>query len=91
MTKPDEGQAFPKISLRQKMMKDGIISPVPGMYIESCSGMTLRQWYAGMAMQAIIASPRGLELDGVPVSSPEATAKCAFSQADAMITQEDKC
>ena len=46
------------------------------------SGMTLRQWYAGMAMQALNTNPSW------DVISCESIAEDAFRQADAMLSQE---
>ena len=70
MTKPDGGPAFPIDS--QTVLEGG-----------NWKGMTLRQWYAGMAMQGLISSNQHTRYDE--------DAKFAFMWADAMITQEDKC
>jgi|LakMenEpi03Aug12_release.lakeMendotaPanAssembly.Ray.scaffolds.fasta_scaffold5263503_1 hypothetical protein len=52
------------------------------------TGMTLRDWFAGQAMQGLIASPRG------PASGEDATdewvAKTAYVVADAMLSQREK-
>ena len=46
-------------------------------------GMTLRQYYAGLAMQGILAHPEGF-------TTPEGYAKDAVAQADALIAELDK-
>ena len=59
----------------------------PSMDTEWC-GMTLRDWFAGMAMQGLIASPRG------PINGQDATdkwyAEAAYMVADAMIQERSK-
>ena len=54
---------------------------VPGLIHQP--GMTLRQWYAGMAMQGILASGTCLEDFGYEDFAIE-----AFKHADAMLSQE---
>jgi hypothetical protein len=67
--KPDGGGAFPQHE------SDGFYGQ---------PGMTLRQWYAGMAMQGLLAkgSPGTLSLNF--------TAKLAWAAADIMIEVENK-
>ena len=73
MSKRDGGPAFPFECKWHK--KDGsTLGPHPGM--------TLRQWYAGMALQA------GLARAGNGWGDPEGVAKDAFAYADAMLAQE---
>lgn len=48
-------------------------------------GMTIRQWYAGMAMQGIIATHCGQ-----PTPSDALVVKWAFEMADAMLAHEAK-
>ena len=64
-------------------------------YHESLTGMTLRQCYAGMAMQGILASPvwmRDIEsTNGITAEKvKELVAALAHSQADAMLAHEAK-
>ncbi len=49
-------------------------------------GMTLRQWYAGLAMQGMLASCERM-VKPVPI---EAIAEMAFDQAQAMIEESGK-
>ncbi len=72
MNKP----AFPRSSSEQQ----------PGDRRESCyaqEGMTLREWYAGQALQGILAATP--EEDAWP--RPQSAAADAFAYADAMIAQ----
>ena len=62
--KPTGGPAFPV--------------PEDSSFISS-TGMTLRQWYAGMAMQALI-TLEGIDRDDITVE--------AYRQADSMIGYE---
>lgn len=48
-------------------------------------GMTIRQWYTGMAMQGIIATHCGQ-----PTPSDALVVKWAFEMADAMLAHEAK-
>jgi len=59
------------------------------------TGMTLRQWYAGMALQGILASPvwmRNIEITkGITAEKvKELVAALAHGQADAMLAHEAK-
>lgn len=47
-------------------------------------GMTLRQWYAGLAMQGMLACPVQ------PQSGPDMFARDAFAMADAMLAEGNK-
>lgn len=61
-----------------------------GTYIDNFGedGMTLRQYYAGLAMQGIIAScPSGMDATKIPF---EDWAKSAVKQADALIKELEK-
>ena len=49
------------------------------------NGMTLRQWYAGMAMQGLLAD-EGMDVEGFEHNA----ARKAFAYADAMIAEEKK-
>ena len=52
--------------------------------MEGRRGMTLRQWYAGMALQGVLSDPQSADLSG------EAVAECCFMNADAMIAHEQQ-
>lgn len=54
-------------------------------------GMTLRDWFAGMAMQGILASDMKLHVEGRPIErTPNVIADAAYQQADAMIAERNK-
>ena len=72
MSKDTSGPAFPATEAH------GLNNGLPGM--------TLRQWYAGLAMQGLIAQSSGTAL-GSPVG---AGAAYAFAMADAMIVEGNK-
>ena len=50
---------------------------------EQCCGLTVREWFAGMAMQGIFSNP---ETD---IRSYEAVASLAFKTADAIIAESN--
>ena len=77
--KKDGGLFFPSKRFELVTQFDGKVAPREVHY----SGVTLRQWYAGMALRAIIQA-----WDREP--APESAAKHAFSYADAMIAFEEK-
>lgn len=51
-------------------------------------GMTMRQWYAGMALQGIYAHPDKIAGSFSTPTGREAIAAVCFHQADAMIAHE---
>lgn len=53
-------------------------------YISHFTGMTLRQWYAGMTLSGIVC------WDALYKKLPENIAKAAFKIADAMIAEAEK-
>ena len=56
--------------------------PVGSGDMRDPTGMTLRDWFAGMAMQGLVSSPRSI---------PRATiAEHAYLMADAMIAEREK-
>ena len=66
---PDtSGQAFPML--------------IPNNYDHATPGMTLRQWYAGMALQGFMAAYTKPKAN----LNPELVARDAFIFADAMLT-----
>ena len=65
----DGGPAFPTVAMTE------------GGYV----GMTLRQWYAGMALQGILSSYATIN----NIASAEASAKEAWERADAMLKQQE--
>jgi len=80
MPKPDGGQAFP--------LQDEIASGEGGTISmrdwPMQRGMTLRQWYAGKALQGIVSNP------GCVGQKPEILSELAFVTADAMIAEGNK-
>lgn len=73
----DGGSAFPRAN---SFVRDEDDSPST-VFHEGQTGMTLRQWYAGMALQGLLADPNG---PGKAVIVKE-----AFEIADAMISREE--
>ena len=51
-------------------------------------GMSMRDWFAGMALQGIVLRPRPLvrKSDGSEINSPLMVAEYCYTQADAMLT-----
>jgi hypothetical protein len=85
MSKPinDGGPAFPTT----ERMVDG-----QGLgrfeYEERHSGMTLRDWFAGKALQGILSSgPEGMNAFDLPLAD---WACAAFRMADAMIAERER-
>ena len=50
------------------------------------SGMSLRDWFAGMALQGIISSVKAVEV----LDTPEKLSLACYHQADAMLAQKEK-
>ena len=73
----DGGPAFPMS--RSHFNQDGRLTTM-----DMVTGMSIRQWYAGEAMAALMANPTYSTLGAVE------TANYAFMQADAMIASESK-
>ena len=70
--KDDGGRAFP-----------GIVIASPGDFAHAPGGMSLRDWFAGMAMQGYCSNPDWQ-------SSYEGIADSAVKQADALIEELKK-
>ena len=74
------GSAFPRLELKKR--EDGAAIMV------AVEGMSLRAWYAGMAMKGMLASS---SVWGSAVfDNPDRCAKWAFGFADAMIAEGEK-
>ena len=74
----DGGPAFPCNGIEDDPDFPGALQSV------SYSGMSLRDWFAGMAMQGqIIADQRAAD-------NPEKAAEWAYANADAMIKEREK-
>jgi hypothetical protein len=58
--------------------------------ITSGSGMTLRQWYAGLAISGLVGASHGLPIGESNVYNNVTLAKVAFAIADAMIAEGEK-
>jgi len=56
MSKPDGGPVYPHPALWQAEQPEPPDGPVNVHYVFAQRGQTLRAWFAGMAMQAILAS-----------------------------------
>ena len=91
MAKEDGGQAFPKIdNIDYKDTQRAIVNTI--------GGLTKREWFAGMALQGILANPiveqylNNREKAGAQTEkqSTEATVKAGFYYADAMIAESKK-
>jgi len=75
--KNDERPAFPRIGTFKKYTRD--------LEHYNFSGMSLREWYAGKAMQAMVISG-----DKKGKRSTEELARAAYGLADAMIKEGKK-
>lgn len=83
MSKNDGGPAFPDFRRLQMLSSiDVTRQQKETIYIES-KGMSLRQWYAGMALQGLLAR-------GQPIPQSLPIARLAFEAADAMLVEGDK-
>lgn len=77
MSKNDGGAAFPQLSI-ESGQRDGhgdLIEP----FTTTQGGMSLREWYAGMALQGILAGNPDADC------GPDGYAADAYLYADAMI------
>ena len=77
----DGGSAFPKYG--DEILDAGSMQPS----IRHFGGMSLRQWYAGMAASGFFANPYAGKN---PVPSDEEVAQALFKFADAMIAEGKK-
>lgn len=60
-------------------------------FIEHAPGMTLREWYAGLAMQGLISAMRPEMLDQESfISHMLCVADIAFGMADRMLAESEK-
>ena len=79
MSKPDGGRAFP-------------VHPDTGQKLE---GMSLRDWFAGMALQGMYANPKYLEAckgtsEHRGMDFADVVAMSAYENADAMIAERER-
>jgi hypothetical protein len=80
MSKPSNTPAFPVTRI------DG-----DGISYNTHSGMTLRDWFAGMALQGILAScPEGMRTNSPTLIPAKEWAKAAYYAADAMLAEREK-
>lgn len=73
--KKDGGPAFPRAGIFPHTLPQ--------------DGMSLRDWYAGMALQGMLSNPKGLSevtVDGKPMTYT----KASFYMADAMLQEAGK-
>lgn len=68
--KSDGGPAFPRTG---------------NAYAPDCTGMTLRDWFAGQALAGLLAFPG--TLDGDATKYPNVTARLAYDYADRMLKE----
>lgn len=83
MNKNDGGPAFPgnqaKVIIPDHLIKEAQVIQSP------MNGMSLRDYYAGQAMQGMLASPKVDILEAI--TEPEYAAKVSYKIADAMIKE----
>jgi hypothetical protein len=72
-----------QIMEREMNLPPKVPKAFPNAFWREDDGMDLRDWFAGLAMQGLIASPRGTP-DGSNATT-EYYAKCAYLMADAML------
>jgi hypothetical protein len=55
--------------------------------MDAIGGLSIRDWFAGMALQGIMLRPRPLvrNLDGLSIDTPELVSEYCYVQADAML------
>jgi len=75
--------------MSEKINDGGPAFPMPrgaaaGKHNDSQQGMSLRDWFAGMALQGYRSRVDCLTL------SPEAASECSFKDADAMLAEREK-
>lgn len=68
--------AFPK--------EGGPAFPFSSITFGHCAGMSLRDWYAGVAMSGLLANPRSGD-QAKALCGEESVSKAAFEVADAML------
>lgn len=81
MSKENGGSAFPRAGRYTR-------EPYRDTRADAKFGMSLRDWFAGMALQAFIAAP-GPDGDAAR-NSYDRAAEWAYEQADAMIAARSK-
>jgi hypothetical protein len=83
MNKPDGGPAFPQTV--DASSRRGVNNSIP-------LGMSLRQYYAAKAMQAILTNPNGVKYADVSDAqlTPQHLSFAAFAVADAMLAEDEK-
>lgn len=88
MTTPknDGGPAFPVIETIDADSFGGA-SGNPKHYVNSTNGMSLRDWFAGMALQGMLAADFMKSSAG---QTPSVRALHAYQYADAMISERNK-
>ncbi len=85
MKKEDGGPAFPTKRERQMSEMDLGVNYSPDQMNIHIPGMSLRDWFAGMAMQGILSNPHeSMSSDLLIVP------KQAYQMADAMIAERNK-
>ncbi len=77
MTKNDAGSAFPHVDISNTYGSEG---------------MSLRDWFAGMAMQSLAGRINAAcaEDNGDPIEAARMIAEFSYLQADSMLAERDK-
>ncbi len=81
MTTPNGGPAFPTLGDDFMKVADGSYQPKSHYGMQGESGMTLRDWFAGMALQGILAG--GGDYDAGLMERE------AYQRADAMLAAKE--
>lgn len=85
MSNEDGGPAFPSTYAIRQVSPDTISKE-----LISDGGLTIRDWFAGMALQGIIASPVPVIIDGRKIKEAMEYAQAAYGFADAMLEARKK-
>ena len=87
MTDKTGGPAFPHVRFDDIKVENMVVS----MKQETETGMTLRDYFAAKAMQAIVSNADyDLQFAGPPERWPNAVAEEAYKYADAMLAESKK-
>jgi len=83
--KQDGGSAFPRAS---RLINESAIAP--GFRIETVSGMSLRDWFAGQALAGLLASAPKSHDARMVGHEEQAFSLAAYALADAMLAERSK-
>jgi hypothetical protein len=71
-------------------MLDDICPAFPTSRVDCDEGMTIREWYAGMALQGILANPLISPAQSLTKMETRVRCEAAFEYADAMMRANKK-